>query len=260
MRLLEYDDDGEPSLTKDFIDNLPRYAILSHTWGADDKEVTFEDVVNHTGKDKVGYAKIRFCAKQAATDGLQYFWIDTCCIDKSSSAELTEAINSMFRWYREADKCYVYMSDLSIYDQDVINHQPSWESAFLKSRWFTRGWTLQELLAPTSLEFFSADGRRLGDKRSLEQQIHRITGIPVEALRGNPLSSFSVTERMSWAAKRNTTRKEDRAYCLLGIFDVHIPLIYGEGEKAFTRLKEEIDKYSKGKLFAFPPMLVSDPH
>jgi hypothetical protein len=125
MRLLEYNDDSEPSLTKDFINNLPRYAILSHTWGADDKEVTFEGVVNHTGKDKVGYAKIRFCAKQAATDGLQYFWIDTRCIDKSSSAELMEAINSMFRWYREADKCYVYMLDLSIYDQDVINHQPS---------------------------------------------------------------------------------------------------------------------------------------
>jgi hypothetical protein len=176
------------------------------------------------------------------------------CIDKSSSAELTEAINSMFCWYREAAKCYVYLSDVSMHDYDQTDHcsQSPWEPAFRKSRWFTRGWTLQELIAPESVEFFSSEGKRLGNKKSLERQVHDITGIPIQALQGNPLSALSVTERMSWAAKRETTRKEDEAYSLLGIFDIHMPLIYGEGEKAFLRLKEEIDKSLKRKLLVPP--------
>jgi len=257
MRLLELKAHGKFSLTEFVGDNIPRYAILSHTWGADGEEVTFKDLMDCTGGSKAGYAKIRFCGEQAARDGLQYFWVDTCCIDKSSSAELTEAINSMFRWYREAAKCYVYLSDVSIRDYDENDHfsRFRWESAFRKSRWFTRGWTLQELIAPASVEFFSLEGKRLGDKKSLERQVHEITGIAIQALQGNPLSDFSVTERMSWAAKRRTTRKEDEAYSLLGIFDVHMPLIYGEGKKAFIRLKEEIDKSLKGKLFTLPPAL-----
>jgi hypothetical protein len=249
MRLLERKNNGEFSLTKDLIDNVPPYAILSHTWGADVEEVTFKDLMDHTGKNKAGYAKIRFCGEQAASDDLQYFWVDTCCIDKSSSAELTEAINSMFRWYREAAKCYVYLSDALKSDYNEHDHlaRSAWKLDFRKSKWFTRGWTLQELIAPTSVEFFSSKGERLGDKRSMEQQVHEITGIAVQALRGNPLSDFTVTERMLWAAKRKTTRKEDEAYSLLGIFDIHMPLIYGEGEKAFVRLMEEIEKYSQGK-------------
>jgi Heterokaryon incompatibility protein (HET) len=255
MRLLELKAHGEFSLTEFVGDNIPPYAILSHTWGADSEEVTFKDLVDHTGKNKAGYTKIKFCAEQAASDGLQYFWMDTCSIDKSSSAELTEAINSMFRWYHGAAKCYVYLSDVSIRGYDK-NGQFTWESAFRESRWFTRGWTLQELIAPTSVEFFSLEGKRLGDKKSLERQVHEITGIAIQALQGNPLSNFSVIERMSWAAKRKTTRKEDEAYSLLGIFDIHMPLIYGEGEKAINRLKEEIDKSSKGKLFALSPTLL----
>jgi Heterokaryon incompatibility protein (HET) len=257
MRLLELKAHGEFSLTEFVGDNIPPYAILSHTWGADGEEVTFKDLVDHTGKSKAGYTKIQFCGEQAASDGLQYFWIDTCCIDKSSSAELTEAINSMFRWYRGAVKCYVYLSDVSIRDCDKNDHSSQFtlESAFQESRWFTRGWTLQELVAPTSVEFFSLEGKRLGDKKSLERQVHEITGIAIQALQGCPLSNFSVIERMSWAAKRKTTRKEDKAYSLLGIFDVHMPLIYGEGKKAFIRLKEEIDKSSNGKLFALSPAL-----
>ena len=200
-----------------------------------------------TGEGKPGYNKIRFCGEQARRDDLQYIWVDTCCIDKSSSAELTEAINSMFRWYREAAKCYVYLSDVSKGNYD---HLPRsiWKSAFRGSRWFTRGWTLQELIAPTSVEFYSSEGMRLGDKRSMEQQIHEITSIPVRALRGNPLSDFSFEERLSWAIKRETTREEDKAYSLLGIFDISMPLIYGEGrEKASKRLQEEINKSCKGK-------------
>jgi Heterokaryon incompatibility protein (HET) len=248
MRLLRGNSTGEFSLTKDLLvsDDIPRYAILSHTWGAETEEVSFKDMIDGTGKRKTGYDKIRFCGEQTERDGLQYFWIDTCCIDKSSSSELQEAINSMFRWYRDAAKCYVYMAD-------VKSSQLPWELSFRKSRWFTRGWTLQELVAPAIVEFFSEEGEQLGNKKSLERHIHEVTGIPVKALQGSPLSDFSIPERMLWAEKRETTRKEDKAYSLLGIFDVYMPLIYGEGgENAFKRLREEMDKASKGKyLFAF---------
>ena len=251
MRLVERNSAGEFSLTKDFVgDDVPGYAILSHTWGLDTEEVTFKDLIDGTGKHKNGYNKIWFCGKQAKRDGLQYFWVDTCCIDKSNNTELSEAINSMFRWYRDAAKCYVYLSDVSspAFDTNDESSQLPCESVLRKSRWFTRGWTLQELLAPGSVEFFSREGNRLGDKRSLERQIHEITGIAVLALRGTPLSQFGVDERFSWAENRQTARKEDMAYSLLGIFDVYMPLIYGEGsDNAFTRLREEIDKPSKGK-------------
>jgi Heterokaryon incompatibility protein (HET) len=245
MRLLQFKSPSEFSLTNDLIKNVPPYAILSHTWGADTDEVTFRDLIDNTGKSKAGYDKIRFCGEQARRDGLQYFWVDTCCIDKSSSAELTEAINSMFRWYQKAAKCYVYLSDLSIHDYGKTDHF-SQSAPLRKSKWFTRGWTLQELIAPPSVEFFSLEGRRLGDKRSMEKEVHEITEIAVQALRGDPLSDFSVTDRMSWAAKRETTREEDKAYCLLGIFDIYMPLIYGEGKNAFIRLHEAIKKSSEG--------------
>ena len=243
MRLLKWDDDGEFSLTMPLVgDNVPPYAILSHTWGPDTEEVTFTDLANRTGKDKEGYRKIWFCAKQARYDGLQFFWVDTCCIDKSNNNELSEAINSMFRWYHDAARCYVYLSHLSITAQS--------ESDFRASRWFTRGWTLQELLAPTSVEFFTQEGQRIGDKRSLEQQIHEITGIAIPALRGVPLSQFEVDERFKWIETRQTTRDEDMAYCLLGIFDVFMPLIYGEGkENAIRRLRKEITDRQGGTVY-----------
>jgi hypothetical protein len=251
MRLLERNNAGEFSLTKDLVgdDEIPRYAILSHTW-REGEEVTLKDLMDGTGKSKPGYTKIRFCGEQARRDGLQYFWVDTCCIDKSNNTELSEAINSMFRWYRSAAKCYVYLSDVSspaFGTNDKFSQLPC-ESAFRNSRWFVRGWTLQELLAPGSVEFFSREGKRLGDKRSLERQIHEITGITIPALQGTPLPQFGVEERLSWAENRQTTRQEDKAYSLLGIFDVYMPLIYGEGRRnAFKRLREEIDKASKGK-------------
>ncbi|KIN07133.1 hypothetical protein OIDMADRAFT_174150 [Oidiodendron maius Zn] len=247
MRLLECHNDGEFSLTKNFSNHIPKYAILSHTWGADTEEVNFQDLIDSTGKSKDGYRKIRFCGEQARRDGLQYFWVDTCCIDKSSSAELAEAINSMFRWYRDATKCYVYLLDVSSAKRKrSTSHSKTWESAFRASRWFTRGWTLQELLAPSSVEFFSQEGKRLGDKKTLEQLIHQITGIAISAIHGAPLSQFGVEERLLWAENRQTTREEDKAYSLLGIFDVYMPLIYGEGrDNALSRFREEIDKPSK---------------
>src|SRR6266480_6673928 len=251
MRLLEYNSASELSLTKDFVgdDKIPPYAILSHTW-KEGQEVTFKGLTNRTSKIKTGYDKIRFCGQQAERDGLQYFWVDTCCIDKSNSVELQQAINSMFRWYQNAAKCYVYLSDVSIKKRKASYQfaEFAWESAFQASRWFTRGWTLQELLAPGSVEFFSHDGKRLGDKRSLERQIYEITGIAVPALQGSSLSQFGVDERFKWAQNRETTRKEDWAYSLLGIFDVSMPLIYGEGrEKAVVRLRKEINEGSNGK-------------
>ena len=158
-----------------------------------------------TSKSKAGYGKIQFCGEQARRDGLQYFWVDTCCIDKSNSTELAEAINSMFRWYQKAARCYVYLSDVSTRKRKASNTSTecTWESAFRASKWFTRGWTLQELLAPRSVEFFSLEGNRLGDKKTLEQQIHEITGIPTMALREYPLSQFDVDERFSWAKSRD---------------------------------------------------------
>ncbi|KAH8659280.1 vegetative incompatibility protein HET-E-1 [Tricladium varicosporioides] len=250
MRLLEYNSTGQLSLTKAFMgDNTPQYAILSHTWGADTEEVTYRDLMDGIGESKAGYGKIRLCGEWAKRDGLRYFWVDTCCIDKSNSVELQEAINSMFRWYRNAVKCYVYLSDVSTKEREGSDQfsEQAWESAFRSSRWFTRGWTIQELIAPTSVEFFSKEEEQLGNKRTLEQQLHEITGIAISALRGAPLSQFSVDERLSWAKNRKTTREEDIAYSLLGIFNVHMPMIYSEGrENAFRRLREEINKPLKG--------------
>jgi ankyrin repeat protein len=264
MRLLRLrEDEAEPSLTEFIGNDIPPYAILSHTWGKDNEEFTLKDVERNTGKRKAGYRKIQFCGRQAAKDGLQYFWVDTCCIDKSSSAELQEAINSMFRWYQKAERCYVYLSDVSLANSDRssigpvdgdscvssvessnesnLSSEQTWKLAFRRSRWFTRGWTLQELLAPTSVEFFSIEGKRLGDRVSLAQDIHTTTQIPQRALQGDCLSRFSVNERMSWAERRQTKREEDAAYSLLGIFDIQMPLLYGEGwKKAFARLRKEI--------------------
>jgi hypothetical protein len=251
MRLLQYNNDGEFSLTQ-FFDDIPLYAILSHTWGPE--EVTFQDIIDGDGTCKTGFDKIRFCGEQARRDGWQYFWVDTCCIDKSSSAELAEAINSMFRWYQNAVKCYVYLSDVSTKKRKASDSltEYTWEPAFRSSKWFTRGWTLQELIAPTLVEFFSKGGELLGDKKSLERHICEITRIPSKALRGGPLAEFSATERLSWAGTRQTTREEDMAYSLLGIFDVHMPLIYGEGRaNAVGRLQEAIDRKETGTMFSF---------
>jgi hypothetical protein len=248
MRLLKCKPDSDDFELVTFRTNiLPSYAILSHTW-TEGQEVTYDELRVGTGKGKAGYAKIRFCGERAAHDGLQYFWVDTCCINKSNRGEVREAIVSMFRWYRRATKCYVYLPDVSRRKRKRSNAHTSstWEQAFRKSRWFTRGWTLQELLAPMSVEFFSKEGSRLGDKQYFKQQIHEITGLPLPALQGEHLSQFSVNERLSWTETRQTTLEEDLAYSLFGIFDVNIPLYYGEGKvTAFARLQQEIDRLEK---------------
>jgi hypothetical protein len=254
MRLLYTTGDGNFRFTKDIISNdkIPPYAILSHTWG--EQEVLFDDVKSldsvkdievkkiAVAKKEEGWKKIHFCAQQAKRDNLEHFWVDTCCIDKANNTELSEAINSMFRWYQKADNCYVFLPDVK-YQSAEGNQELSldWEASFRASRWFSRGWTLQELLAPRSVEFFSENGALLGNKESLKQTIHEVTKISIKALSGSDLSKFDVAERFSWAQNRQTTREEDGAYCLLGIFGCHLPLIYGEGrESALRRLEREV--------------------
>ncbi|KAG9197870.1 hypothetical protein G6514_000762 [Epicoccum nigrum] len=229
MRLLQIHQSGSFSLIERFGDDIPPYAILSHTWGSPDEEVTFQDLQAGSGRKKRGYRKLLFCRKQAADDGLSFFWVDTCCIDKTSSAELSEAINSMYMWYKAAEICYAYLADVPSID------------TLSKSRWFTRGWTLQELIAPTEVVFFKEEWERIGTRLELSKSIQECTGIPETVfLESTTLDSFSVAQKMSWAANRNTTRVEDRAYCLMGMFGINMPLIYGEGEDAFIRLQEEI--------------------
>jgi hypothetical protein len=228
---------------------LQPYVILSHTWGED--EISFQEMSSivhleqeHDSRQRAAYIKIQGCCEQAVKDGFDYVWIDTCCIDKKSSLEFSEAINSMYQWYQQADVCYVYLSDVdSGFDSD----------AFMSSRWFARGWTLQELIAPSSLIFFNKAWVDIGTKSSLQEYISRRTRIPPSLLLGlSGPGSFSVAQRMSWASDRHTTKVEDIAYCLMGIFGINMPMLYGGGERAFIRLQEEILKISSDQsIFAW---------
>ncbi|KAK4198248.1 heterokaryon incompatibility protein-domain-containing protein, partial [Triangularia verruculosa] len=225
-----------------------QYAILSHCW-RDGQEVSFHEFAHldpSNTRQKPGFSKIFMTCGFARRHGIPYAWIDTCCIDKSSSAELSEAINSMFRWYQRAKVCFVFLADMPSQTTDI--------SLYLeKCRWFTRGWTLQELIAPEKVEFYDQAWGFIGTKTTLVNSLSDITKISREILQGETdFGTISVAQRMSWAAHRSTTRTEDLAYCLFGISDVHLPLIYGEGHKAFTRLQEAILQNSADlSLFAW---------
>lgn len=215
----------------------PPYAILSHTWEADNEEVDFEDVQSEANPGKTGWRKLLFCGNQAAQDGLAYFWVDTCCIDKTNSSEVREAINSMFEWYQKAEKCYVYLSDVPSRELTGVSKE-EWELAFRRSRWFKRGWTLQELIAPKVVEFYSKEQQLLGDKQSMLDKVCDATGICVEAVQGKHLFQLSFRERTSWATHRETKRPEDLAYSLLGILEISLVPDYGEGlPSAMDRLR-----------------------
>lgn len=207
------------------------YAILSHRW--QDGEVTFEDIRDATSSYtlKRGWSKVTGCCNLARRYGFKYVWIDSCCIDKSSSAELSEAINRMYDWYADATICYTYLFDV---------HDARNERQFEESSWFTRSWTLQELLAPPEMHFYTSDWIRIGSRSDMVKNISKSTAIPHPVIERFNRSEHSVAERMRWAASRNATRPEDIAYSLLGIFDINIPLLYGEGTKAFQRLQEAI--------------------
>ncbi|OQV06805.1 hypothetical protein CLAIMM_11328 isoform 2 [Cladophialophora immunda] len=218
----------------------PPYAILSHRW--ENEEVTLQEMSSPKTFGKKGFSKIQSACWLARNKGLSYLWVDTCCIDKTSSAELTEAINSMYRWYQDAEICFAYLTDIEIHKHDIKD-----------SVWFTRGWTLQELIAPKHVGFYDRNWVFLGTKDNLAAKLSTITGIDREVLIGQRRhSSCSIAQRMSWASKRSTERTEDRAYSLLGIFDVSMPMLYGEGEKSFARLQEEIIKRSDDQsIFAW---------
>jgi len=226
-----------------FGDGIPPYAILSHTWGPDSDELSFGDIQDvdvDSNPQHIKFVKLKGCCERAKEDGLQYVWIDTCCINKSDGTELGEAINSMFRWYTKSAVCYAYLADVPPGDPC---EKPG--SKFYASRWFTRGWTLQELVAPRQFRFYDSSWALIGTKGQLATPIQNITGIPRSFLLGwLGLHEASVAQRMSWAAKRTTKRREDIAYSLLGIFGVMLPMIYGEGDQAFIRLQEAIMKES----------------
>ncbi|KAI6030134.1 heterokaryon incompatibility protein-domain-containing protein [Pisolithus marmoratus] len=241
-------------------DETAKYAILSHRWGT---EVHYDEMTGLMKMDEQdrnevrgrdGYQKIVKCCEQAARDGYTWLWIDTCCINKDSSAELSEAINSMYRWYRNAQRCYVYLSDV---DASAFPTEQDF-SKFGKSNgwpeWFSRGWTLQELIAPKEVEFFNKNWVSIGTKQDLTSTLEDITRIPSQVLRQGEVAGgdSSVAQVMSWAADRKTTRVEDRAYSLLGLFDVNMPMLYGEGSKAFQRLQLEIIRVSSDQsIFAW---------
>jgi len=211
----------------------PRYAIVSHRWESD--EVTFDDIESGNIEKRKGYQKLQGSCWQALQDGCEWVWLDTCCINKSNAVELAEAINSMYNWYKEADICLVYLYDLG---------GRTGNKYFEDCEWWTRGWTLQELIAPANVVFFDCEWRQIGKKIVLCESIAEITGIDVDVLRGADPWTCSVAQRMSWAAQRKTTEIEDQAYCLLGLFNVSIPMQYGDRDRAFLKLQEEIIRHS----------------
>ena len=249
-------------------EKVPQYAILSHRW--QDDEISLQELQQRSNEHKAGWNKVRRCCTLARGEGYDYVWIDTCCIDKTSSAELQEAINSMFRWYRNADICYVYLSDfsgsLNLVEREGGYFPHAVQPKLEKSKWFTRGWTLQELLAPRELCFIREDWTVLDSRLRLSESISAITGIPklyVTQFEGSTVAHAedsaqgltqmpSIAQIMSWASRRVTTRAEDMAYSLMGLFGVQMPLLYGEGRKAFLRLQLEIIKMTDDEsIFAW---------
>lgn len=230
--------------------STPPYAILSHTWG--DEEVSLEQFETGEGKEREteGWTKLMgFCrtVRLHALSAPTWGWVDTCCIDKTSSSDLSESINSMFQWYRKSVCCYAILSDVEYSDDRQLLLD-----SFVKSRWFTRGWTLQELLAPPYVIFFDKNWTKIGSRSQLAHVISGITGIPEQVLKTGKFGHTSIAQRMSWASGRQTSRLEDTAYSLLGIFNVHMPLLYGEGKQSFIRLQEEIIKNSEDQsIFAW---------
>ncbi|RPD54417.1 HET-domain-containing protein [Lentinus tigrinus ALCF2SS1-6] len=231
--------------------NEPRhvsYAIVSHVWvhegqGYKGKNNTIPAAVSE---------KIRRCCAVAREHGFERIWIDSCCIDRESSSELSEAINSMYNWYLHAKVCYVYLADVEYADDPAARG-----SQFRRSQWFCRGWTLQELIAPRVLVFLSKDWRILGTKTMLASVIEEVTGIDRAILtHERSLDTVSIAKRISWASRRRTTRVEDEAYSLMGVLGVNLPAIYGEGRLAFIRLQEEVIKQTSDQtLFAWGPTL-----
>lgn len=228
------------------------YVIISHVW--QEMEVTFEDMphfktisASRSGPKFSSASKITGASDAVLRQykgGINHLWLDTVCIDKKNLTEFSAAINSMWQWYKQAEACFAYLEDFP---------SPS-VPTLTQSKWFTRGWTLQELVAPRKVLFFDKDWNAIGDKESLQRALTGRTKIAMDfLLHRQNISRASISQRMSWFAGRGTTVPEDTAYCLLGLFGVNMPLLYGEGrERAFRRLQEEIMRYSDDhSLFAW---------
>lgn len=276
------------ALEEFFGDSIPRYAILSHTWEAE--EISFQDynwIINHDQelkdgiidefppkqrarlqekceslKKRTGYSKIQRFVSLArgyhegvvdlesryareirrSIPPVGYVWVDTCCINKESSAELSEAINSMYQWYERAALCVAYLADVSSPPlHRLTTEEVKLQSDLPHSRWFRRGWTLQELLVPPFVFLHNKDWVYIAIKDEIGELLEQITGIRRLFFTARyRVEVPSVATKMSWAARRETTRVEDEAYCLMGLFGVNMPLLYGEGERAFQRLQHEI--------------------
>lgn len=231
------------------------YAILSHRWGPD--EILFSQIghfANELRQTKYRHAlpqldKIHGACLTARNQGLHWMWIDNCCINKSDNSELSESINSMFKWYSEAVICLTYLSDVrKTSGSPVFQSYETGET----SKWFSRGWTLQELLAPSKLLFYDADWDYLGSKMDLAGSIEDVTGIATHYLTGEKDFRIAcIAAKMSWAARRETTKEEDMAYSLFGIFNLHLPVQYGEGKAAFLRLQDALIAKNDESLFAW---------
>ncbi|KAF7195872.1 Vegetative incompatibility protein HET-E-1 [Pseudocercospora fuligena] len=231
------------------------YAILSHTWSIDRQqpEFTYDDLINSHERRGQGWQKIEDCCELARDQEIDYIWIDTCCINADNSRELEEAINSMYRFYQQAKVCYAFLSDL--HTTSLVD--------LAACRWFTRGWTLQELLAPPEVLFYNAQMYPVGTRSDLAEQIAGITNIDKHFLKTSGrirVDTASIAQRMSWASRRQTTKREDNAYCLMGLFNVSMFLHYGEGAcNAFFRLQEQILKKPVDEsLFAWSSAKGSD--
>ncbi|KAI6041703.1 heterokaryon incompatibility protein-domain-containing protein, partial [Pisolithus marmoratus] len=241
--------ESEHDILDELDDETTNYAILSHRWGV---EVTHEEMIGlmtlgDQKRDEVrsryGYEKIIKGCEQAKEDGYKRLWIDTCCIDKRSSSELSEAINAMYRWYQNAQVCYAYLNDVDESDFPTESDDSKFDQSNGWPEWFMRGWTLQELIAPKQVKFFNKDWVPIGNKQRLAPTLQGITGVPRDVLMHGPTGKhLSIAQIMSWAADRKTTRVEDRAYSLMGLFGVNMPMLYGEGKNAFRRLQLEIIK------------------
>ena len=243
-------------------DEKTDYAILSHRWMKEEVEVDYREMIKlakmtveerNEIRQRDGYRKIHQSCEQARANGYEWLWVDTCCIDKRSSAELSEAINSMYRWYQNAKVCYAYLHDVPGPSFPTASDEEKYPKFNGWPEWFSRGWTLQELIAPSNVQFFNKDWQSIGDKRAHAPTLRNITGIPehilIHGLFGN---RPCVAQIMSWAARRTTTRVEDRAYSLMGLLNVNMPMLYGEGKKAFHRLQLEIIRASNDQsIFAW---------
>ena len=228
-----------------------RYAILSHRWIQDGEggEISLTTLnateLSDASLQTPSLNKLRGACAKAKEQGLTWIWIDTCCIDQTSSSELAKAINSMFRLYRQSAVCYIYLHDVvaSASEEEPFRkftHKRVKSSKY--AEWFERGWTLQELVASKNAQFYDKNWGYLGTKDSLAHDVRTLTGIDEDYLRGvKDIRTASIATKMSWMANRVTKEPEDRAYSMMGIFDVNLSLCYGEGgSRAFMRLQREL--------------------